>query len=175
MDEAGALEKLDAAWLALKTPVTPIMGGTMLWRREVKRREEPLKENNELPEKDVPVLVAETMPIEGFGTIVSTRTTLMVRGIDEAKIVARKTASDIVNGFIDDIPDNGDELRSAIRINALLKEMGTLIRKHQVEQFTRLAHLTFTPKKKVCRQCPFLAVCEQISARKRVFERMEVK
>ena len=132
MDEANPLDKLDAAWLALKSPVAPIMGGAMLWEREVKRKEESLKERSERPEKTVPVLIAETTPIEGFGTIVSTRTNMMVKGIDEAKVVAKKTASDIVSGFIDAIPDDGDDLRSAIRINALLKDLGTLIRKHQV-------------------------------------------
>ena len=128
------MEKLDAAWLDLKSPVTPVMGGVLLWNHELRRKKESLKEKSEMSDKSLPVLVAETTPIEGFGTIVSTRTTVMAEGLAEAKIIAKKTSADIVDGFFDNIPNDGDEMRSAIRMNSLLKEMGALIRRHQVEK-----------------------------------------
>lgn len=112
MDDAPPLEKIEEKRVNMTKPVGPIMGGRMLWGRE-KRKEEPLK-NSEGP--------------------AAKRARMMVSGLSEAKIIAKKNSADVINEFVDNIPDDGDEIRGMARINRLLLEIRGLVRKHQVEK-----------------------------------------
>ena len=58
-----------------------------------------------------------------------------------------KSSAEVVNEFVDNIPDDGDEIRGMARVNRLFLETRTMVRKHQVEEknnkFTRFS---FPPK-----------------------------
>ena len=70
---------------------------------------------------------------------------MMTSGLSEVKTTAKKNSADVINEFVDNIPDDGDEIRGAARINRLLLEIRALVRKHQVEKrlisFTRFTFL----------------------------------
>ena len=106
MDDVPPLEKLEEKWVNMAKPKGPVMGRGMLWGRE-KRKEEPLKSS------------------EGPAT---KKARIMTSGLSEVKTAAK------VNEFVDNIPDDGDEIRGAARINRLLLEIRALVRKHQVEK-----------------------------------------
>ena len=112
MDDAPPLEKLEEKRVDMTKPMGPIMGRGMLWSRE-KRKEEPLKSS------------------EGPAT---KRARIMTSGLSEVKTTAKKNSADVINEFVDNIPDDGDEIRGAARINRLLLEIRALVRKHQVEK-----------------------------------------
>ena len=114
MDDAPPLEKIEEKRVDMTKPVGPIMGRGMLWGRE-KRKEEPLK-NSEGP--------------------AAKRARMMVSGLSEAKTMAKKDSADVINEFVDNIPDDGDEIRGVARISGLLLEIRALVRKHQVEKFS---------------------------------------
>ena len=125
MDDAPPLEKIEEKRVDMTKPVGPIMGRGMLWGRE-KRKEEPLKSP------------------EGPG---AKRARMMVSGLSETKTMAKKDSADVINEFVDNIPDDGDEIRGMARVNRLFLEIRTMVRKHQVEEknnkFTRFS---FPPK-----------------------------
>ena len=124
MDDPPPSEKIEEKRVDMTKPVGPIMGRRMLWGRE-KRKEEPLK-NSEGP--------------------AAKRARMMVSGLSEAKTMAKKNSADVINEFVDNIPDDGDEIRGVARINRLLLEIRALIRKHQVEKgLTSLPDFLFLP------------------------------
>ena len=124
MDDTPPLEKLEGKQVDTTKPVGPIMGRGMLWSRE-KRKEKPLK-NSEGP--------------------AAKRARTMTSGLSEAKIMAKKNSADVINEFVDNIPDDGDEIHGVARINRLLLEIRALIRKHQVEKgLTSLPDFLFLP------------------------------
>ena len=112
MDDAPPLEKIEEKRVDMTKPVGPIMGRGMLWGRE-KRKEEPLKSSEGPAAK---------------------RARMMESGLSEAKTVAKKNSADVINEFIDNIPDDGDEIQGTARVNRLLLEIRALVRKHQVEK-----------------------------------------
>ena len=112
MDDAPPLEKLEEKRVDMAKPKGPVMGRGMLWGRE-KRKEEPLRSS------------------EGPAT---KRARMMTSGLSEVKTTAKKNSADVINEFVDNIPDDGDEIRGAARINRLLLEIRALVRKHQVEK-----------------------------------------
>ena len=112
MDDAPPLEKIEEKRVDTTKPVGPIMGRGMLWGRE-KRKEEPSK-SSEGP--------------------VAKRAKMMKSVLSEAKTVAKKNSADVINEFIDNIPDDGDEIQGTARVNRLLLEIRALVRKHQVEK-----------------------------------------
>ena len=70
----------------------------------------------------------------------------MTSELSEVKTTAKKNSADVINEFVDNIPDDGDEIRGAARINRLLLEIRALIRKHQVEKgLTSLPDFLFLP------------------------------
>ena len=123
MDDPPPSEKIEEKRVDMTKPVGPIMGRRMLWGRE-KRKEEALKSS------------------EGPAT---KRARMMTSGLSEVKTTAKKNSADVINEFVDNIPDDGDEIRGAARINRLLLEIRALVRKHQVEKrlisFTRFTFL----------------------------------
>ena len=123
MDDAPPLEKLEEKRVNMAKPKGPVMGRGMLWGRE-KRKEEPLESS------------------EGPAT---KRARMTTSGLSEVKTTAKKNSADVINEFVDNIPDDGDEIRGAARINRLLLEIRALVRKHQVEKrlisFTRFTFL----------------------------------
>ena len=124
MDDPPPSEKIEEKRVDMTKPVGPIMGRGMLWGRE-KRKEEPLK-NSEGPAVK--------------------RARMMVSGLSKAKTMAKKNSADVINEFVDSIPDDGDEIRDVARINRLLLEIRALIRKHQVEKgLTSLPDFLFLP------------------------------
>ena len=58
-----------------------------------------------------------------------------------------KSSAEVVNKFVGNDPDDGDEIRGMARVNGLFLEIRTMVRKHQVEEknnkFTRFS---FPPK-----------------------------
>ena len=58
-----------------------------------------------------------------------------------------KSSAEVVNKFVGNDPDDGDEIRGMARVNRLFLEIRTMVRKHQVEEknnkFTRFS---FPPK-----------------------------
>ena len=112
MDDVPPLEKLEEKRVDMAKPKGPVMGRGMLWSRE-KRKEEPLKSS------------------EGPAT---KRARTMTSELSEVKTTAKKNSADVINEFVDNIPDDGDEIRGAARINRLLLEIRALVRKHQVEK-----------------------------------------
>ena len=58
-----------------------------------------------------------------------------------------KSSAEVVNKFVGNDPDDGDETRGMARVNRLFLEIRTMVRKHQVEEknnkFTRFS---FPPK-----------------------------
>ena len=58
-----------------------------------------------------------------------------------------KSSAEVVNKFVGNDPDDGDEIRGVARVNGLFLEIRTMVRKHQVEEknnkFTRFS---FPPK-----------------------------
>ena len=111
MDDAPPLEKLEKKRVDMTKPVGPIMGRGMLWGRE-KRKEEP-SGSSEGP--------------------VAKRARMMESGLSEAKAVAKKDSANVINEFVDNIPDDGDEIRGMARVSRLLLEIRALVRKHQVD------------------------------------------
>ena len=112
MDDAPPLEKIEEKRVDSTKPVKPIMGRGMLWGRE-KRKEKPSKSSE--------------------GPAVK-RARKMESGLSEAKTIGKKESADVINEFVDNIPDDGDEIRGVARINRLLLEIRALVRKHQVEK-----------------------------------------
>ena len=112
MDDVPPLEKLEEKRVDMAKPKGPVMGRGMLWSRE-KRKEEPLKSSESPATK---------------------RARIMTSGLSEVKTTAKKNSADVINEFVDNIPDDGDEIRGAARINRLLLEIRALVRKHQVEK-----------------------------------------
>ena len=121
MDDPPPSEKIEEKRVDMTKPVGPIMGRGMLWGRE-KRKEEPLK-NSEGP--------------------AAKRARMMVSGLSEAKTMAKKNSADVINEFVDNIPDDGDEIRGVARVNRLLLEIRTMVGKHQVEEKINKLYQTF--------------------------------
>ena len=120
MDDTSPLENLEKKQDNMTKPVKPIMGRGMLWGRE--KRKEELSGRPEGP--------------------VTKRARMMESGLSEAKAIAKKDSADVINEFVDNIPDDGDEIRGMARVNRLLLEIRALVRKHQVD---RLPDLLFLP------------------------------
>ena len=112
MDDTSPLENLEKKQDNMTKPVKPIMGRGMLWGRE--KRKEELSGRPEGP--------------------VTKRARMMKSGLSEAKAIAKKDSADLINEFVDNIPDDGDEIRGVARVNRLLLEIRALVRKHQVEK-----------------------------------------
>ena len=123
MDDAPPLEKLKEKRVNATKPVGPIMGRGMLWGRE-KKKEKPLKSSESPAAKRARIMTSE---------------------LSVAKIIAKKKSADLINEFVDNIPDDGDEIRGAARINRLLLEIRALVRKHQVENSQVFPDLLFLP------------------------------
>ena len=111
MDDAPPLEKLEEKRVDMTKLVVPIMGRGMLRSRE-KKKEEPSKSSEGPAAK---------------------RARMMVNGLSEAKTIAKKNSADVINEFVDNIPDDGDEIHGVARVNRLVLEIRALVRKHQVE------------------------------------------
>ena len=45
-----------------------------------------------------------------------------------------KSSAEVVNKFVGNDPDDGDEIRGMARVNGLFLEIRTMVRKHQVEE-----------------------------------------
>ena len=54
-----------------------------------------------------------------------------------------KSSAEVVNKFVGNDPDDGDEIRGMARVNGLFLEIRTMVRKHQVEEKINKLYQTF--------------------------------
>ena len=94
---------------------------------------EKLKEKRVNATKPVGPIMGRGMLWKSSESPVAKRARIMTSELNVAKIIAKKKSADLINEFVDNIPDDGDEIRGAARINRLLLEIRALVRKHQVE------------------------------------------